>query len=340
MKKLTKILSAFALTTSCSTVQANPLVNVHLIELPAVGVSSVDASDEYVFFLEERGPKLKVATKVGVITAFEKQKAILPMQHVELLGFPEAKKYVSWEAIAISKDGKKAFLVSEDSEYGEYLLYQATIKYKSSGITLTLNDKPVWRGDGKITDKARTVRALNKGGNHQRYDNWNHGFEALAFLEDKNELFITHETNFIAPSFVDLNNNESKQGLLSNHQFRISDLTNFPQNGEQCMLGVSFCWNGDSSEICKSSANESALHVFGMSIKNNNINIEAQSDNLLDIIGTSKYNAEGIFLLGNYIYLVNDSSAPKGTISYLTRFHLDSFKKEQQFSNWMHRCSS
>ena len=339
MKKLTKILSAFTLTTSGFTVQATPLVNVHLIELPAVGVSSVDASHEYVFFLEERGPKIKAAFKESVVEAFEKQKINLPLQSVTLHGFPEAKKYVSWEAIAVSQDGKQAFLVSEDSEQGEYSLYQATIEYEKSVITLRLKDNPIWRGEGKITEEARTVRTLNKGGNHQRYDNWNHGFEALAFLEDKNELFIAHETNFIAPSFVDLNNNESKQGLLSQHQFRISDLTNFPQSGEQCMLGVSFCWNGDSSEICKSSANESALHVFGMSIKNNNINIEAQSDNLLDIIGTSKYNAEGIFLLGNYIYLVNDSSAPKGTISYLTRFHLDNFKKEQQFSNWMQRCS-
>jgi hypothetical protein len=311
----------------------------HLIEISALGVSSLDDSEQYVFFLEERGPFIKIANKQELKMVFTNNNDNLPLSNVKLEGFPKAKKGVSWEAIEVNDKGTQAFLLAEDSELGQYSLYEASVKYTTAEVVLTLKNRPIWLGEGRITNESRTVRAINRGGKKHNYDNWNHGFEAMAWFEAQNEIAIIHETSSIPPSIFDLNNNQAKNGELSNHHFRISDLTTLPKSEQQCLLGVSFCWNGDSSEICKSSPNESALYVFGMYFNSSEIDITAQSENMLNALGHLNYNAEGILYLDKYVYLINDSSAPKGTKTYLSRFSIDMFKRDPHFSQWLKRCS-
>jgi len=313
--------------------------NVSLLELSATGVSSIDDSNKHVFLLEERGPKIQVVSKDKLNTAFSNKDKTLPLVSVQLRGFPQAKKDVSWEAITVNREGNQAYLISEDSDLGEYLLYSATITNTNSHVMLTLDSEPIWQGEGKVTEQGRTLRPLNNGGKRDSYNNWNHGFEAMNWFENTNELVVMHESSSIAPTVVQLPSQTALEASLTPHHFRISDLTQLNQNNTQCLLGVSFCWNGDSSEICQSSPNESELNVFAMTKVGSQIEINARSKNLLKALGTNKFNAEGIMFVGDYVYLVNDSSAPKGTKTYLARFNIDGFRKQKDFEHWLEQCS-
>ncbi|MBO9489761.1 hypothetical protein J7384_05215 [Endozoicomonas sp. G2_1] len=339
MNRLNTITTSLAISFASTALISAHAIADELLAIDAHGISSITATEDKVLFLGETGPSVYVTQFDDLQAAFEQgSEQVYQLTEVTLVGFPEDVDGVSWEAIAVDTSGKHVWLLAEDSVNGRYQLFLAELTKVATGYQLVAESTAKWQGQGRITEPRFSARLRNDGKTKQNYDNWNHGYEALALL-DSNRAMVFHETSLIAPASID-KSGTSELVTSFEHSFRWSDVTVIPESNGQCLLGVSFCWHGDAAELCHSSKTQSAFHVFGISVDGKKVTLDGISSNLLANLPTTKFNAEGIFAKAGYVFIANDNSAPKDAISYLYRTDIKSLNLAQWDSEaWYEQCT-
>lgn len=338
------LLSLFVVLLVCCTA---PSAFSGTLKLVADGVSGLALADGNVFFLEEDGPKVLWSPLDKLEQAFGNASTEpYTLNEAKISGFPSTNGDDSWEALTFSSDGEHAYFAYENSRDGEYLIYRAKVTKEEEAYKFEVDSEPLWNDDSKLSVVRRQKRLKVNGEGPVAYDNWNHGFESLQWLPVRERLLTIHEISKIKPQLVSRDGN-AESLALSDHMYRLSDISGWPKAPESCFIATSFCWERDPSEFCSGDGGKSALHLVALTLTDSALHVESRTENLRSawrIWHPKKnknvdYNAEGILMTENYVLVVNDSSNPRDTPTILRRIPLENLRfGDQTGIEWYNNC--
>lgn len=269
-------------------------------------------------FISQENHKLYYVSKKHVESVFDENYEVLQLNSLPLVG--ELPHKPSWESIVIglSDDQNYLFLSHEhnghDGDVQIHQIYRAALNFNEEAQTLEL---------GVVEAFGKPLPFLQPSGKTIK-ESTNFGYEAMMWQSESQQLLLLPELSSGPAVYLDSAGTQ-KDKKISQHGFRISDASII---NNQCAIITSFCYKNDP--ICEKRNKRSKLVLASIRIDENKVAIKNTVDisalHLQTDISINNtpalFNAEGIAVDNDYVYLVNDDRPGNGAFSQLKRLSL------------------
>jgi len=268
-------------------------------------VSGLTHFKDTFYFVSQEEHKLYFAHQSELL---EKKPDIIKLKFIELNGdIPED---ASWEAAAFAQNesGIEIYMTYEHTGEDGVGNFHGVYKGKFSENT----NQPITLTP--ISTELPLNSAIPAPENH------NFGYEALTALNNGQLLLISEMDGQNALNITELG--EIKDVVISNHGLRVSDMTK--TSNPSCFITTSFCYKHDP--VCQKNNDKTSLKLAAFFYNQQNqqltlnslvdlsqqyLSIPISDGETLDL-----YNAEGITLVDNDVFVVNDNRPSNGVGTY------------------------